>query len=98
MVIHLTCLRRVIDSLAQVPLYVATKMVSKVAAIERSSLFIPLADDYTGAAVHQIGYEARCTPYWAHSLQWCFARLLPEALLDSWRLSIGIQRRGQVIG
>lgn len=98
MVIHLTCLRRVIDSLAQVPLYVATKMVSKVAAIERSSLFIPLADDYARAAVHQIGYEARCTPYWAHSLQWCFACLLPEALLDSWRLSIGIQRRGHVIG
>ncbi|KAF3955546.1 hypothetical protein ACB098_03G132000 [Castanea mollissima] len=86
-----------IDVQCQVPLYVATKMVSKVAAIERSSLFIPLADDYAGAAVHQIGYEARCTPYWAHSLQWCFARLLPEALLDSWRLSIGIQRRGQVI-
>ena len=72
-------------------------MVSEVAAIERSSLFIPLPDDYARSAICQIGYEARCTPYWAHSLQWCFARLLPEAVLDAWRLSIGIRRREQVI-
>ncbi|GAV75600.1 adh_short domain-containing protein [Cephalotus follicularis] len=82
-----------IDVQCQVPLYVATKMASKVASIEKSSLFIPTPDNYARAAIRHIGYEARCTPYWAHSLQWCFANLLPEAALDAWRLSIGISRR-----
>ncbi|XP_004310011.1 PREDICTED: very-long-chain 3-oxoacyl-CoA reductase-like protein At1g24470 [Fragaria vesca subsp. vesca] len=85
-----------IDVQIQVPLYVATKMVSKVAAIERSSLFIPSADAYAEAAVKRIGYEARCTPFWAHSLQWWFARLVPDSLLDAWRLSIGLNRRGKL--
>lgn len=87
----------VMHACAQVPLYVATKMASEVAAIEGSSLFTPSPDDYARAAVRQIGYEARCMPYWAHSLQWCFARLLPEAVLDAWRLSIGIRRRDKTI-
>ncbi|KAA8533249.1 hypothetical protein F0562_033218 [Nyssa sinensis] len=86
---------RGIDVQCQVPLYVSTKMASKIASVEKSSLFIPSAEDYARAAVRQIGYEARCTPYWAHSLQWFFAALLPEAVLDSWRLSIGIHRRGK---
>ncbi|OVA20518.1 Short-chain dehydrogenase/reductase SDR [Macleaya cordata] len=82
-----------IDVQCQVPLYVATKMVSKVASIERSSLFVPSADAYARAAVRRIGYEARCTPYWAHSLQWAIAYyLLPESFLDAWRLSIGLRR------
>lgn len=85
-----------IDVQIQVPLYVATKMVSKVAAIERSSLFIPSADAYAEAAVKRIGYEAQCTPFWAHSLQWWFARLVPDSLLDAWRLSIGLNRRGKL--
>ncbi|KAK2999519.1 hypothetical protein RJ639_023285 [Escallonia herrerae] len=78
----------------QVPLYVSTKMASVMAQIERSSLFIPSADKYAQAAVRQIGYGARCTPYWAHSFQWFFASLSPEVVLDAWRLSIGIRRRG----
>ncbi|PON91415.1 Short-chain dehydrogenase/reductase [Trema orientale] len=78
----------------QVLLYVATKMTSEVALIEKASLFIPSAEDYARAAVNSIGYEARCTPYWAHSLQWCFASFLSEDILDAWRLAIGIQRRG----
>ncbi|XP_022998255.1 very-long-chain 3-oxoacyl-CoA reductase-like protein At1g24470 [Cucurbita maxima] len=82
-----------IDVQCQVPLYVATEMASRVASVSRASLFIPSADDYVSAAIHRIGYEPRCTPYWAHSLQWCFARLLPEAALDMWRLSIGLHRR-----
>ncbi|PRQ40069.1 putative very-long-chain 3-oxoacyl-CoA reductase [Rosa chinensis] len=83
-----------IDVQIQVPLYVATKMVSKVASIEKSSLFIPSADAYAEAAVKRIGYEARCTPFWAHSLQWWFARLVPDSLLDAWRFYIGLNRRG----
>ncbi|KAL0539085.1 hypothetical protein IC582_023262 [Cucumis melo] len=82
-----------IDVQCQVPLYVATEMASRVASVSRASPFVPSADDYVKAAIRQIGYEPRCTPYWAHSLQWCFARLLPEAVLDAWRLSIGLQRR-----
>ncbi|GAA0184473.1 hypothetical protein LIER_31761 [Lithospermum erythrorhizon] len=83
---------RGIDVQCQVPLYVSTKMASKVASIEKSSLFIPSADDYVKAAIGQIGCEARCTPFWTHSLQWWFASMLPEAVLDAWRLSIGIKR------
>ncbi|KAK7247357.1 hypothetical protein RIF29_42238 [Crotalaria pallida] len=77
----------------QVPLYVATKMVSKVASIKRDSFFIPTPDVYARAAIREIGYEQRCTPYWAHSIQWSFARLVPDPILDAWRLSIGIRRR-----
>lgn len=79
----------------QVPLYVATKMVSRMVPVDQSSLFIPSADQYARAAVRRIGYEACCTPFWAHSLQWRFASLFPEAVLDAWRLSIGIHRRNK---
>ncbi|KAI3720379.1 hypothetical protein L6452_21295 [Arctium lappa] len=82
-----------IDVQCQVPLYVSTNMTSQVAHVEKSSLFIPTADQYVKAAIRQIGYESRCTPYWAHSIQWFFASLAPDSLLDEWRLSIGIQRR-----
>ncbi|XP_058192739.1 very-long-chain 3-oxoacyl-CoA reductase-like protein At1g24470 [Rhododendron vialii] len=82
-----------IDVQCQVPLYVSTKMASRIALIERSSFFIPSADNYAQAAVQQIGYGPRCTPYWTHSVQWFLASLLPESVLDWWRLSIGIRRR-----
>lgn len=82
-----------IDVQCQVPLYVKTKMTSRVASIERSTLFSPSAEKYAKAAVGQIGYGGRRMPYWPHSLQWWFASLLPEPLLDAWRLSIGLSRR-----
>ncbi|KAM7252539.1 hypothetical protein ACFE04_024422 [Oxalis oulophora] len=84
-----------IDVQCQVPLYVATNMTSNVAAINKSSLFIPTPEDYAKAAIRFIGYEARCIPYWAHAVQCCFVTLLPESLLDEWRLSIGITRRNK---
>lgn len=77
----------------QVPLYVATNMVSRVASIGRDSLFIPTPEGYARASIRKIGYETRCTPYWAHSIQWAFARLIPDPLLDYWRMSIGLRRR-----
>ncbi|CAI9093303.1 OLC1v1028773C1 [Oldenlandia corymbosa var. corymbosa] len=77
----------------QVPLYVSTKMASRVAKIQKSSFFVPNAESYAKAAVNRIGYEVRCTPWWTHSLQWTFASFLPQSLLDHWRLSIGISRR-----
>ncbi|XP_023542253.1 very-long-chain 3-oxoacyl-CoA reductase-like protein At1g24470 [Cucurbita pepo subsp. pepo] len=91
--LHVEYKDRGIDVQCQVPLYVATEMASRVASVSRASLFIPSSDDYVRAAIRRIGYEPRCTPYWSHSLQWCFACLLPEAVLDAWRLSIGLQRR-----
>ncbi|KAK7369285.1 hypothetical protein VNO80_11321 [Phaseolus coccineus] len=77
----------------QVPLYVATKMVSRVACIERDSLFIPTPEAYARAAIAEIGFQAKCIPYWPHSFQGFLAHLIPHPLLDSWRLSIGIRRR-----
>ncbi|KAJ0257871.1 Very-long-chain 3-oxoacyl-CoA reductase-like protein [Hirschfeldia incana] len=77
----------------QVPLYVATRMVSEVADIDKPSFFVPSPEVYAKAAVEQIGIGSRCSPFWAHSLQWFFAGLLPKNLLDTWRLSIGLRRR-----
>ncbi|KAL9246547.1 hypothetical protein vseg_020066 [Gypsophila vaccaria] len=84
-----------IDVQCQVPLYVATKMSSSVANVQGSSLFVPTAEDYAAAAVRWVGYGPRCSPYWAHALQWWATSLVPKALLDAWRLSIGIQRRAK---
>ncbi|KAL0357826.1 UNVERIFIED_CONTAM: Very-long-chain 3-oxoacyl-CoA reductase-like protein [Sesamum calycinum] len=81
-----------IDVQCQVPLYVSTRMASEVAFVEKPSLLVPSAEEYADAAVRFVGRGARCTPYWAHSVQWFVASLLPDALLDAWRLSIGITR------
>ncbi|XP_057776851.1 very-long-chain 3-oxoacyl-CoA reductase-like protein At1g24470 [Salvia miltiorrhiza] len=81
-----------IDIQCQVPLYVSTRMASEVAYVEKSTIFIPTAERYVEAAVKWIGYESRCSPYWAHSLQWFFASMLPHSLLHSWRLSVAITR------
>ncbi|XP_008221966.1 PREDICTED: very-long-chain 3-oxoacyl-CoA reductase-like protein At1g24470 [Prunus mume] len=94
--LHVEYKRHGIDVQSQVPLYVATKLVLRVASIERSSLFIPTPHAYAKAAIRRIGYEARCTPFWAHSLQWCLGSLVPESLLDAWRLSIGLKRRAKL--
>ncbi|XP_072959615.1 very-long-chain 3-oxoacyl-CoA reductase 1 [Typha angustifolia] len=83
-----------IDVQCQVPLYVATKMAS----IRRSSFLVPSAETYACAAVRWIGYEPRCTPYWPHSLLWCLISVLPEWVIDKWRLGfcLGIRKRGQL--
>ncbi|KAF8390561.1 hypothetical protein HHK36_025088 [Tetracentron sinense] len=83
-----------IDVQCQVPLYVATKMAS----IRRSSFFVPSTDGYARAAMRWIGYEPRCTPYWPHSVLWGLADLLPESVIDTWRLGfcLGIRKRGQL--
>ncbi|KAL8535233.1 hypothetical protein ACS0TY_011017 [Phlomoides rotata] len=86
-----------IDVQCQVPLYVSTRMASRVAFVEKASIFIPTSEKYAEAGVGFIGHdEARCSPYWPHSLQWFFASLLPHVLLDAWRLSIGIKRMKSV--
>ncbi|KAK4429745.1 Very-long-chain 3-oxoacyl-CoA reductase-like protein [Sesamum alatum] len=84
--------RHGIDVQCQVPLYVSTRMAAHVAFVEKPSLFIPSPDKYVDAAIRFVGRGPRCTPYWAHSLQWLAASMLPDALLDAWRLSIGLRR------
>lgn len=90
--LHVEYKNQGIDVQCQVPLYVATKMALNVASVNKPTLFIPTAEDYATAAVRRIGYEARCTPFWAHSLQWCMASVVPKSWLDAWRLYIGVQR------
>ncbi|KAI3426745.1 uncharacterized protein J3R85_009606, partial [Psidium guajava] len=87
-----------VDFQCQVPLYVATRMASKVASIDGESMFVPSPTEYAQAAIGHIGHEPRCTPHWAHSLQWCFARFVPDRVLDAWRLSIGLERREKALG
>lgn len=83
-----------IDVQCQVPLYVATKMAS----IRRSSFFVPSTDGYARAAMRWIGYEPRCTPYWPHSVLWGLASVVPEFIIDSWRLGfcVAIRKKGQL--
>ncbi|KAK8529337.1 hypothetical protein V6N13_102266 [Hibiscus sabdariffa] len=95
--LYVECKLSGINVQCQVPLYVATNLASRVASIEKPSVFVPSPEDYAKAAIRRIGYEARCTPYWSHAVQWCFARLLPDDLLDAWRLSIGLRRRAQLV-
>lgn len=81
-----------IDVQCQAPMYVATKMAS----IRKPSLFAPSPEDYARAAVRYIGYEPRCTPYWAHSLVWFLFSVLPESVADRYvlNMSLGIRHKG----
>ncbi|KAL6659773.1 hypothetical protein ACP70R_002602 [Stipagrostis hirtigluma subsp. patula] len=81
-----------VDIQCQIPLYVATKM----APVKGDSPFIPSPEEYAEAAIRCIGYEARCVPYWRHSVQWFFASLLPDCALNQWRLQIGIRKRNEM--
>ncbi|KAI3892561.1 hypothetical protein MKX03_021202 [Papaver bracteatum] len=92
--IHVEYKDQGIDVQCQVPLYVATKMVSEVASIEKFSLFVPSPDAYVRSAVRRIGHgDPRCTPYWSHSIQWCIMYyFIPDFLINAWRLFIGLHR------
>ncbi|KAK4791586.1 hypothetical protein SAY86_031999 [Trapa natans] len=79
----------------QIPLYIATKMASMVIKIDKPSIFVPSPEDYAEKAIRQIGYEARRMPYWSHSVQWFFSRLVPESLLDFWILNRALKRRAR---
>ncbi|XP_078447485.1 very-long-chain 3-oxoacyl-CoA reductase 1-like [Wolffia australiana] len=78
-----------IHTQCQVPLYVATKMV----AYRGSSFFAPIAEEYAKSAVRFIGYEPRCMTYWPHFLQWCLATLVPDFIINHFRLQHGLSRR-----
>ncbi|CAN6304929.1 unnamed protein product [Urochloa humidicola] len=64
--------------------------------IKGDSPFIPSPEEYAKAALRCIGYEARCVPYWRHSVQWFLASLVPDAALNQWRLQIGIRKRNEM--
>ncbi|CAL5053170.1 unnamed protein product [Urochloa decumbens] len=81
-----------VDVQCQIPLYVATKM----SPVKGDSPFIPSPEEYAKAALRCIGYEARCVPYWRHSVQWFLASLVPDAALNQWRLQIGIRKRNEM--
>ncbi|WVZ71752.1 hypothetical protein U9M48_020298 [Paspalum notatum var. saurae] len=81
-----------VDVQCQIPLYVATKM----SPVKGDSPFIPSPEDYAKAALRCIGYEARCVPYWRHTVQWSLASLVPDAALNHWRLQIGIRKRNEM--
>jgi len=58
----------------QVPMLVATKL----AKIQKASLFVPSPSNYARAAVAAIGYETVVSPYWSHALQVWLLTALPE--------------------
>lgn len=80
-----------VDVQCQIPLYVATKM----SPVKGASPFIPSPEEYARAALRCVGYEARCVPYWRHSVQWFLASLAPDAALNHWRLQTGLQKRNE---
>ena len=82
-----------IDVQLQAPLYVATKM----AKIRRPSTTVPSPDQYARAAVREIGYEPRTTPFFVHKLMWWFITLLPEFVVDSVRRDMCVSIRKRAI-
>ncbi|KAH7681518.1 17beta-estradiol 17-dehydrogenase / very-long-chain 3-oxoacyl-CoA reductase protein [Dioscorea alata] len=90
--LHVEYKNKGIDVQCQLPLYVATRMSS----IKRASFFAPSSDSYARASVAWIGLGSSCTPYWPHSVQWCFVAMLPESVVNKWRLGfcLNIRKRG----
>ncbi|CAA6666885.1 unnamed protein product [Spirodela intermedia] len=80
-----------IDVQCQIPLYVATNMVS----FKKASFFTSSPTEFARSAVTRIGYEPQCMPYWPHTLQSCGAKLIPDRLMNKWRLAYGLSRRRQ---
>ncbi|XP_039126170.1 LOW QUALITY PROTEIN: very-long-chain 3-oxoacyl-CoA reductase 1-like [Dioscorea cayenensis subsp. rotundata] len=90
--LHVEYKNKGIDVQCQLPLYVATRMAS----IKRASFFAPSSDTYARSSVAWIGLGSSCTPYWPHSVQWCFVAMLPESVVNKWRLGfcLNIRKRG----
>lgn len=68
-----------------------------MASIRQASLFAPSPEMYARAAVRYIGYEPRCTPYWAHALVWFLFTVVPEPIANKYVLdvSLGIRNKGR---
>ncbi|XP_020253873.1 LOW QUALITY PROTEIN: very-long-chain 3-oxoacyl-CoA reductase-like protein At1g24470 [Asparagus officinalis] len=68
--VHLQC---------QAPLYVHTRMAARAKGYY---FFKPSPESYAKAAVHWIGYDSVCVPYFPHFLQWCLVNMLPDFIND----------------
>ncbi|CAA7405068.1 unnamed protein product [Spirodela intermedia] len=62
-------------------------------AFRQSSFFSPIPTQYAKSAVKFIGYESRCMTYWPHFLQWCLLTLVPDRIINGFRLQHGFSRR-----
>ncbi|XP_072981503.1 very-long-chain 3-oxoacyl-CoA reductase 1-like [Typha angustifolia] len=82
-----------IDVQCQVPLFVATKMVSGLTEAKRRSVFVPSSSEYAQAAIRWIGHDALCMPNFIHFLQWWIASLVPEFIHDKLRLRVNLRQR-----
>ncbi|CAL5026787.1 unnamed protein product [Urochloa decumbens] len=82
-----------IDVQCQVPIQVATKLAS----IRKPTFLAPSPEAYARAAVRQIGYGPRCSPYWTHAVVGFFISLLPEPIADRMFLNrnLSIRARGR---
>ena len=73
-----------IDFGLHAPLYVSTKMAQP--GRRYTTWSIPSAADYARAALRRVGQDARCSPHWAHSMQWAAMGLIPERQMNNIRL------------
>jgi 17beta-estradiol 17-dehydrogenase / very-long-chain 3-oxoacyl-CoA reductase len=79
--------------LLQAPLFVDTKMASRVARARRFSPFVPTSDAYARAAVRWIGHGALCVPNAGHRVQRCLAAAVPDRVHDWLRLREHLRQR-----
>ncbi|CAN6178371.1 unnamed protein product [Urochloa humidicola] len=82
-----------IDVQCQAPLFVDTKMASRVAKATRFSPFVPTSDAYARAAVRCIGHGAICVPNAGHRVQRCLAAAVPDRVHDWLRLREHLRQR-----
>ncbi|CAN6201747.1 unnamed protein product [Urochloa humidicola] len=87
---RLVCLA---DWTSKAPLFVDTKMASRVAKATRFSPFVPTSDAYARAAVRWIGHGALCVPNAGHRVQRCLAAAVPDRVHDWLRLREHLRQR-----
>ncbi|KAG8076106.1 hypothetical protein GUJ93_ZPchr0006g40976 [Zizania palustris] len=78
----------------QAPFFVATRMVSNMAAARRFSPFVATPDAYARAAARWIGHGGPlCTPWPGHQLLWWIAAAVPDFVHDRLRLRDHLRQR-----
>lgn len=63
-----------------VPFYISTNMTSYSSRLTSCRWLVPAAADYVQSAVPTLGYSARTTGYFPHTLQLWFSQLVPNWL------------------
>ncbi|KAL5199846.1 hypothetical protein ABZP36_021049 [Zizania latifolia] len=83
-----------IDVQCQAPFFVATRMVSNMAAARRLSPFVATPDAYARAAARWIGHGGPlCTPCPGHQLLWLISAAVPDFVHDRLRLRDHLRQR-----